>query len=221
MDDWLSWSGWTGISGVAQLFSLVAIVFAVYEYIVRRRRISVAFLSHSWGVVQDAGASRTYYVVDIVNAGGQLAILSNFEVVNGSIVPNPDFPVGYTLSGGGKSTIWIDAPDPMRVWFRWTWVTPEDKRFEYCAWRPMVNGDQSEVARKWDAANLRNTGGRFPRSIYFDRRPKPVDPDNAAFGRIRVTRNLKRFSARVRRLRSPISDPVYEWKFGLMDPRKP
>lgn len=95
MSDFMNWIGWGPLSGTAQVLSLLAIVFAAYEYVVRSRRIAVALVSHSWAVASDESAK--YYVVDIVNVGGQLAILVEMEVVNGTLVPHPEYAVNYSL----------------------------------------------------------------------------------------------------------------------------
>ena len=156
-----------------------------FSIIAQRRRVAVSLLAHVWGVLLGTEGQR-YYVVDIVNAGAELAILKAVQIVHGSIVPNPEFPVEYSLNGGGRTRIWIESAERERVWFRFEWVTPRDRRFEYAGWRPLINGDQTEAGQAWVASNLRS--GKRPRlRLYRDWRPRRVDPEHAANERMRVT----------------------------------
>jgi len=212
--------GWVIAGTVAQFLSLVTIFFAVLDVLARRRRITVALFAHAWAIATHERGDK-FVVVDIVNAGGEIAVLESVQIVNGTIVPNPEFPILPSIAAGGTIRIWVDAPNVLEVWFRFIWVTPKDGRFLYAAWRPMINGDQSEIAKKWAASNLRRPRRTIFNSFLLDRRPRQVDPDHHAFGRIRVSWNESWQAARRDRLVPQVDGQMPQWRLGLMDPRIP
>lgn len=210
--------GWVIAGTLGTWLALGGVGVAIYQIIAQRRRITVSLLNHSAGRAEDRALAKTYWVMDIVNAGGELAIVTSLQIVGGELVPNPAFPMKGPIDAGGSTRIWIDAPDPREVWFRYEWVTPRDGRFAYAAWRPMLNGDQTDISRKWDGSNLRKPHRNLLNRWFFDRWPQPVDPDHHAFGRILLSWNSKREAGRVGRLLPVVDGQEPQWKFGLMDP---
>lgn len=147
-------------------------------------------------------------------------MLESLQIVNGNLVPNPNFPVNPSIPAGGSTRIWIEAADVLEVWFRFVWVTPKDGRFIYASWRPMINGDESEIARRWLPSNLRRPRRTLLTAWYFDRRPRAVDPAHHAFGRMRVSWRTKAQTSRRARLTPEIDGRPPQWRLGLMDPRQ-
>jgi hypothetical protein len=216
-NEFFTWSWWTGIAGIAQVLSLFGIALAVYQLVAARRRITVSLICHFWAnAINDATGQVGGFVVDIVNAGGELAVLVSIQVVGGAVLFIPQEPINAAIPAGGKQTIFVTSDKPRDVWLRFHWVTPQDRRFEYAAWRPMMNGDQTDVSRQWMDDNLRNRR-RWWTAWYYDRRPTPVQRGSWAFGRIRSTFNQPRYERRLRRL-TPQIERGPQWRFGLMDP---
>ncbi len=200
------------------MVSLLAIVLAIYELVQRSRRVAVSLVVHCPAIASHEDG-RLFFLVDIVNVGGELAIVKQLQVVNGVIEPHPDFQMGVALQPGSSHRIWIATPDETKVWFRFEWMRPVDTRFNYVAWRPMLNGDETEVSRKWDKSNNRVARRTWLHRLLLDRWPKAVHPDGVAFGRIRNSWNDRRLEKRLERIMPKIDEPIDVWKFGLMDPR--
>ena len=211
MSEWGAWGT------IPEWLALVGIAIAIFQILAGKRRANVELLVHAWSKAEDKNQGLNFIVVDIINAGESLAILKSLQVVGGEIAPNPAYPVQAALVGGGHTRIWIDTDNPEKVWFRFEWVRPRDRRFEYAAWRPLINGDQLAFGRKWVESN-RRSGARPNLRLIRDRWPRAVDPDHVSRERMRVSWG-KSYSARRARMLPTVDSKEPQWKLGLMDPR--
>jgi hypothetical protein len=126
-NEFFTWSWWTGIAGIAQVLSLFGIALAVYQLVAARRRITVSLICHFWAnAINDATGQVGGFVVDIVNAGGELAVLVSIQVVGGAVLFIPQEPINAAIPAGGKQTIFVTSDKPRDVWLRFHWVTPQD-----------------------------------------------------------------------------------------------
>lgn len=145
---WWEWTGWAFIGNVAQILSLLAIVFAVYELLERRRRVS----SRSLTIDSYATATIDGRVVELFEMGP--AGLDDIHVdlvtfVGCSYVPRDEYRLRWRLNAGTLNTIALESEDFASAWILVAWTVLTDKRTEYFAWYPLTrSGDAYRVSNE-------------------------------------------------------------------------
>ena len=209
---WFAWPLWGFIATVAQVLSLLALGFAIYELLLRSRSVSGAFILNQFGFIAATGTEPEQHVVELINIGHDLAVVTEIRVVNAKIHKNADRRVKYALQGGESMTLGLVTGDPGRVWVRIQWVSPTDRRYIYGVWRVLWAGTPLET--RWITSNLDTPSRHWWSSFVRTRFPRPIGPGADVTTRLRVSWNDIRQQGRLSRAFPEILEENEPWAIG-------
>lgn len=176
---WWEWSGWAFIGNAAQVISLIAIVFAIYEILLRKRRVSWV----RWALdpyEEASGPDLTLPAVrcDLVNLGLDDVRIHWIGFIGCEYVPAYDDHLRFRVNAGQTQLVVIQAADWDEPWVVIYASALTDHRVGSLTWLPVAPDSVPLVTELW---RQQHAEARWP----LRRRPPAVGPGP---GRVRATR---------------------------------
>ena len=209
---WLSWPLWGFIATIAQVLSLLALAFAIYELLSRSRSVPGAFILHQFGAIEGTDSVPPQHVIDVINMGNQVAIITEIQFVNATVHKDAERRVRYALQAGESMTLGLITESPSRVWVRIQWVSPIDRRYIYGVWRVLWAGTDLEA--EWVNSNARTPTRHWWTAWFVTRSPRAIGPGMDVATRVRVSWNDARQRRRMARAFPPIVEFSEQWAIG-------
>jgi hypothetical protein len=216
-DNWKCWEGWTAVGSIASVLALFALGFAIYEVLLRRKRIRPVVWGFDLFGTMSNGVN-TYHLAELHNGGTGTASIVTLAFVGAKPVPVADYRFRAVMGPGERMVIPLTAERVADAWFVIIWTEDADATLKHVEWLHVTH--VGSAVTEWGKSLARTRAlGRF-RNVPRGRRPRPVGPGYYQSSSFRWSRNEAVTDARFGTVWSGVSSAktMFPWSYAPTDP---